>query len=401
MLVTIDYLIMNFKGDLTLNFDVTASKYAVNSNCPFELNQEDFGTKIFKNAYTLYHEGKLIGKILSNPRSPVIDEKLIQFQLENYLFYTVSNEGLKNLIIAFQEYYKVKFDSFNRLDIAFDSNDSDLYNDLFNKLDNEMIKLKGRDKTINVHNHTINGVLVPTGYSIGKRSSSKFLRIYNKSYENACSREPKKYIDDFHELNQLNGVVWRFEFQLNNKFFTNLATPIGLEIFDDLALVNLLEFAEKNFFEFVYNTNKSQNQKEKDYNFRNWDKVKEFYRNGKGLVLARLKKIFEISDNVNKRLVKSLFRQFYQNKNSIYFKTLIKVFNNNKLSDWFVSKYKYYLREFEFKEKIKNTFNLTKFENQLYSCIGYSADKMIEDLPLKIQDNSINHVQFNDLKYVF
>ena len=86
-LLTIDYLIINFKG--TLDEQTFGLKtYSEDYTNPLTLVKHEYGNKTFSEVYDLIHENEKIGTIQANPRSNIIATDLIQFQFENHLFYT-------------------------------------------------------------------------------------------------------------------------------------------------------------------------------------------------------------------------------------------------------------------------------------------------------------------------
>ena len=61
---------------------------------------------------------------MSKPRSSIISENLAHLQIENNLFYTLSNEVLKNILMQFCNETNYLWKSTNRLDICLDKSDS-------------------------------------------------------------------------------------------------------------------------------------------------------------------------------------------------------------------------------------------------------------------------------------
>jgi hypothetical protein len=349
---------MNFKGALDLN----KSPFNLPDDCkPFSLELHQYGNKTFTNVYDVFYCSERVGTINANPRSNIIAADLIQFQLENHLFYTNTLSDLQRMVTDFVNYYAVTFEGINRLDIAIDTKENRLkYKDLYFDLLSGKKLLKGREKSISAHSVTKKGYGDFNGFSVGKRSSSRFLRIYNKSVSLRDDKTDKGYITEWHNKNGLTASggldIWRFEYQLNSRFFTDLRQDkynITWQVFDYTKLVELFNMARKNHFEVVYNTGKSEVNKEREFVFIDFSRLVTTPHT----FITKLKRIFTPSITIQKRLCKALFRQYYIEQGLHYLYPLIKVLREYNLKDWFIGKYEFYMREFKDKEKIKNTFN--------------------------------------------
>jgi hypothetical protein len=368
-LLTIDYLILNLKGSLTQNIhsDLLTSDFTN----PFMLTQHEYGTKSMCELYDLLYCDVKIGVLSAVPRSNIIPFDLVQLQFENHLFYTYSLNDLQQIVFCLTEFFNLSFESINRVDIAKDQCQPTInYKNLFDNITTGHLKIKGREKNIQAFYSTTNGVPDFNGFSIGKRSSSRYLRIYNKTKALQVLNDPKTYISQYFDENGLNTCdpVWRFEYQLNNSFFTYLRKTdlvITWQIFNIDTLIQLIILAEKNHFELVYNTGKKETNKEQPYIFNNWHYVKMVYKSFVSYAISKIKKPFEVSINIQKRLIKGLFREYYVNKDPIVFVNLYRVINQYFLKDWFRTKSKFYFSEFRNKEKIINHFNINNFYENL------------------------------------
>jgi len=368
MLLTIDFLILNFKGKLTEDkqgFRV----YALDHVDRFELIAHQYGNKTFSEVYGLFWGSEKIGTVNAVPRSSIIASDLIQIQFENHLFYTKNFNDLGRMVNAIRDYFDLTFEGINRLDIALDKND---YNDKYQNLYIELIqgskKIKGREKNVSAYMLTKNGSTEFNGFTIGKRSSSRFLRIYNKTKALLQPKQPKTYINEYFAKNGLtdtaNNPVWRFEYQLNSTFFTYLrdnGRNITHQIFELETLINLIELAERNHFEIVENTGKAETNKEKAYKLHSWQDLYDTLTKKAKNIIVKVTKVFEPSITVQKRLIKSLFRQYYIEQNLAFLYPMAKIINQYKLKDWFYEKYQFYMQEFQNREKIKDWFNETFF----------------------------------------
>jgi hypothetical protein len=383
-LLSIDYLIINLMGDLTPN-------KSINSFCPFDFIDAPYGTKTFTNKHIVKYKDEIIGSVLSVPRSNIIPEKLHQFQFENHVFYSKSLTEIKQIIHELTDFYNLEFTGINRLDVAFDINDTnDYYRTLQNSVTNGTLRLAGRKKSFSTFNELVQGVCINNGFNLGSRSSSKFLRVYNKSL--SLEINEKQHILDYYKANNFeNRNVWRFEYQLNSTFFTNLKNyghdkdffdqskekqklpfeDCTWSIFDYGALINLVIMAQKNFFELRENTGKSQINKENTVPFiLDFDYLLET-KATINPTFVRLKTTHVPSIVKKKRLAKALFREYCANfQNVTYVVALnrllseINPFDGNPLTDWFDDKMKFYLAEFKELEKMDLKFDFALYQEQ-------------------------------------
>lgn len=382
-LITIDYLIINLMGDIVQNKQ--------SNSLDFEFITEPFGTKTFSVKQIVKYKNERIGTILSIPRSNIIPEKLTQLQFENHIFYSKSLTEIKEIIYELVSNYTLTFSSINRLDIAYDINDNNnYYRNIVRNLNNKVYKMAGRTKAFSAHSEFVKGVSINNGFSLGSRSSSKFLRCYNKTL--SLEIKEKQYIIDFYNKNNFeNKNVWRFEYQLNSTFFTNLKNyghdkdffdaskeklklpfeDLTWSIFDYGALINLTMLAQNNFFDIRKNTNKSQTNKEKKIKFIiDFDYLLSIKSNIK-YTFVRLKKTHYPTITKKKRLIKALFREYCSEfQNITYIVALNKLllytnpFDNKPLSEWFNQKMSFYLAEFKELEKMNIKFDYSLYNEQ-------------------------------------
>lgn len=365
MLLNIDFLIMNFKGSLAYN----KNPFNLPDDAkPFSLHLHEYGNKVFKSVYDVFYCDERIGIINADPRSNIIASDLIQFQIENHLFYTNTLSELKRMVTDFVNYFAVQFEGINRLDICVDAKENRLkYKNLYFDLLNGKKLLKGREKSISAHSLTKKGRGDFNGFTVGKRSSSRFLRIYNKTVALRDDKTNKDYISDWHGRNNLCASpgldIWRFEYQLNSRFFTDKREQnetINWQIFDYNKLVELFNYARSNHFEVVHNTGKTETNKELEYCILDFSQLQKTPHS----FISKLRRVFTPSITIQKRLVKSLFRQYYIEQGLHYLYPLTRIVKEYSLTDWFVSKYDFYIREFQDKEKLRNRFNEDYFQRQ-------------------------------------
>lgn len=382
-LITIDYLIINLKG---------SANQLTGINSEFVFNLAPYGTKTFANRFEVLYKGEKIGTLVNTPRSNIIDEQLNQFQFENHLFYTKTLSELKNIISELVTSYDLNFVAINRLDIAFDINDTNqYYRNLNTSLNNGSTRLSGRKKAFNQYNELIKGVCINNGFSVGQRSSSKFLRCYNKSL--SLQINEKQYILDYYKNNNFSSQnVWRFEYQLNSSFFSNLKNfghdkdfynidckkqklpfeDLTWSIFDYASLVELVQIAQSNFFELKENTGLKQINAEKSILFiLDFSYLKTFFSSFIP-TFKRLKSTHVPNLIKRKRLAKALFREYCANfQNVSYIVALNRLllennpFDDSPLYNWFELKIKFYLAEFQDVEKMPLKFNFNTYYEQI------------------------------------
>ncbi|CAD0006560.1 hypothetical protein [Flavobacterium salmonis] len=372
-LINIDYLILNLEGQPFGEFP---------ENSEFHLKPYDYGTKIFEIRADLYYNDLKIGIYTSKPRSAIISEQLAQLQIENNLFYTLSNTELKNVLEKFCDETLYNFKSVNRLDICLDKCDVlNSYRNLYSNIVDGNFLISGRPKNLQSYFETYKGKSILNGFQIGKRTSDKIIRCYNKTLSLQLTEKP--YINQYYTDNGLkNDNVWRFEYQLNSAFFRGLNEhskgdskiyqSMTWGIFDKANLCELLKIATKGFFELRENTGKSQINKENliqlfDFHYLQ-SQITKF-----NPIIKRLKKPTLSSTTIKKRLAKSLFREYYANNQCVsYIVALnllledIDMITEKSLLLWFRNKFHFYLHEFRTKEKIINDFDFKLFtEHQL------------------------------------
>lgn len=367
-LINIDYLIINLDGN-------PFGDFPENSN--FHTVHYDFGTKIFGNRSDVYFKNEKIGALLHSPRSAILDSNFAQMQFENHLFYTLSHKDLGAIINDFCEETGYKFKAINRLDICIDKQDkNNSYRSLYDNIVNGSFLISGRPKNLQSYFETFKGKSVLNGFQIGKRTSDKIIRVYNKTLSLQLTEKP--YINDFYANNGFkNENIWRFEYQLNSAFFRNLKEVSKTEnevqqdmtwgIFNVSTLFELLKIATKGFFELHENTGKSQINKEKKIQLFCFETMQSALTVQK-TIIRKLKKVFISTTTIKKRLAKSLFREYYANEQDISYVIALNLLledldltTEKKLKYWFRNKLHFYLHEFKNKEKI-----IKYFDNALF-----------------------------------
>lgn len=359
--INIDYLVLNCEGS-NEHFD------KINSST-YQLELQDVGTKVFKNRYFLMFENEKVATILTNPHSKAIKQDLVQVQISNHLFYTYNFTSLRKLVEIFiLKALNLKITTISRLDISIDfDNSTNAVQNLANLIQNNELLLAGKDKAFNPHYVSNKGKSELTGLYIGKRSSSRYLRVYNKTLE--MQKTPKEYILERWKKHGLeNNNVWRCEYELTNVFFHNRQInneTISTQIFSQYALLKLFQEAEKNHFELKKNTGKSELNKEQTIPFFEWSLLFSTCEI-KDLTISKIKKIIEPSILVQKRLLKAIFREYYISKQSYQNIFMIQyVLEKYHLYDFLEKKLPYYIDEFEKAQKAPFLFDYNLFQEHL------------------------------------
>lgn len=367
-LINIDYLIINLEGNVFGDF-------IENSN--FHSVHYDYGTKIFSNRSDIFYKNEKIGTLTSSPRSDILSKDFAQMQFENHLYYTKTLLELKQLVDEFCTETNYTFKAINRLDICIDKQDkAHTYRNLYNNIVQGSFLISGRPKNISSYYETFKGKSVLNGFQVGKRSSDKIIRVYNKTLSLQIVEKP--FINEYFNVNNLkNDNVWRFEYQINSAFFRNLlkvspenesvTEQMTWGIFSIATLTELLKLANKGFFEIHENTGKSQINKEKKIQIFDFDLMRQSLTN-QTTKISRLKKSMDSTTTIKKRLAKSLFREYYANQQDISYVIALNLLlednditTEKQLKYWFRNKRNFYLKEFRDKEKI-----IQKFDNNLF-----------------------------------
>ncbi|OUS02887.1 hypothetical protein A9Q86_02230 [Flavobacteriales bacterium 33_180_T64] len=350
-----DYINVNFTGSPVFNFEGVKATF------------EDYGTKVFDKRVTIDYKGQEFGTLVFSPRSAIIDEHLCQFKLSNHLFYTNSLSTIKNQLIELTELMGLTYKNINRLDIALDFNESNHnVTALLRNICNNDVLISGREKDVNIFSQTKKGKMTFQGVRIGARTSSRFLRIYNKTLES--KKNLKTYILDAWSnmgiTNDETNPVWRYEYQLSNKFLSELEGITLDSIFSNEGLFNLLKTANSNHFELKHNTEKAQVNQEQNFAFICWDSV----ANTLELVsktITKIKRVIKETLIGQQRMVKSLLRSYVSTGQRLEYILPMKIMLSDfGLWDWFSKKLPFYLNEFEKKQFIKS-FNRSQFNEDL------------------------------------
>ncbi len=344
----IDYLVLNLQG--APNADSKS----------YDLKKEDYGTRVFENRAIISNSTDKIGTLLWQQRSNTIKIKqFAQLKLENHLFYTKSLEEIHNLIKHLLKELNLTFYSINRLDLALDfENKQQKVEKLIKRLQTNEILLGGKDKDINYYQHVQQGKVIPNGVTIGKRTSSKFCRLYNKT--NEMQKTMKHYIQNCWKALQIKNEVFRLEYQLNGNYLRNIENLSLKKIFNIHYIVNLFEKATENHFKFHINKKRKEVNKMPLFEFISFDKVKR----GLKVITTKITKLSRtIKESLigQKRQVKSLLRSYFSTNQKIeYLLPLKQTLTDFDLWKWYEKKHPFYIREFQ-KAMIQKTFDFNLY----------------------------------------
>ncbi|MEQ8220327.1 MAG: replication initiation factor domain-containing protein [Arenibacter sp.] len=340
----IDYLILNFSG-----VPITET-----SN-DLVFDKSEYGNKIYESMCKITYKGEKFGTMNYNPRSGILDKDLIQLQLENHLFYTKTLTELKKMLLKVIDLMGIEFVGLNRLDLAIDFSQKqhDIPTFLRQIFDGKLL-IAGREKDFNVYTKTKKGKIQFNGVQIGKRSSAKMGRIYNKSVE-MLANGLKPYISDMWKNTGFDTSydVWRYEYQMSNKYLRDVDGLTLDNLFKKNFLINLFEKAQKNHFQIKNNTGKKEVNKEKDFIFICIDKVKKVIGAITGAI-GKLGRTIKETFIGQQRMVKSLLRSYFSSGHDRRFILPVRqILTDFALWDWYNMKISQYFAEFKEKELIK------------------------------------------------
>lgn len=241
---------------------------------------ENYTTRQFRFVYYVYleHVEKEIATIVCNPLSKILDPRLHQIKLSNWLLYT---DSTKTYLHYIKEALNAQFLSISRLDLCIDMVGFDFKQFIDKYHNNELREKAPKNVTEHYKKYNINGVQesVYTGISWGSKSSDWSAKLYDKIRE-INEESGKMYIIDYFEANGINTdfmKVWRYEFSI-----TSLKNKYRLEdvyTIDEISLndTNVFDFYVQQYIlryylslhAFAENTNKVRFIDEKKYHILN------------------------------------------------------------------------------------------------------------------------------------
>ena len=268
-----------------LNLDWLTVNYLIEDN-PLQGNEikigflkfipETYSTRQFRFVYNVYSDYVVdkVATIVCTPISAILDKRLLQIKLDNWLLYTdLAQKTLSDIKLALQ----LKFLSISRVDICVDIVGFNFY-EFINLYHNNKLREK-KPKEVTEHYKKYDNESIYTGISWGSKLSDWTAKIYDKIREiNEVSG--KLYILDYFKANGIdidNEKVWRYEFSITapaKKYKIEDAYTIDDILLDD---TNVFDFVVQknvinyylNLHAFSYNTGKVRFIDEKRYNIVN------------------------------------------------------------------------------------------------------------------------------------
>lgn len=176
---------------------------------------QNYSTRQFRYVYLVYniYEKDEIATIVCNPLSKILDARLHQVKLANWVLY---QENRQNYIKMIKGAINGKFLSLSRLDLCIDIVGFDFYGFIKKYHNNEIREKKPKDVT--EHYKKYNNDSIYTGISWGSKLSDWTAKIYDKIRE-IQEQSGKLYILDYFQANGIDVVkdkVWRYEFSIAN-----------------------------------------------------------------------------------------------------------------------------------------------------------------------------------------
>lgn len=205
------------------------------------LEQLPHGSKHFRYGYKVYQDGQHFATVFLSSRSPeIIDPSFIQVKIENNILYELSPVARCQYVFS-RLGWAVR--NVTRVDIALDGADA---LSLVDRWLHGVVEKAGR-ASVNPH---YTGKRELTGADFGKKCSSKWMTVYNKSLE--LTKSNKNYIRDWWVSCGLSNTenVERVELKLRNEAVKKIE-DFDWTLLDDFEyLASILRTHTKNFFEF-------------------------------------------------------------------------------------------------------------------------------------------------------
>lgn len=282
-LINLDWLSVNY---LVENSPLTGGEYRTIS---LKYIPEKYTTRQFRFVYYVYdnYTDEEIATIVCCPLSKILDPRLHQVKLSNWLLYTDMAKGYLHRI---KEDLFAKFLSISRIDICCDMVGFD-FKEFIDKYHNEELREKAPKQVSEYYKkYTIDGIQqsVYTGISWGSKSSDWTAKIYDKIRE-IENESGKIYILDYFKENGINTdceKVWRYEFSITavkslyviervtkKDYFEKYESDCNIllddeNVFDFLTQRNILKYYY-NLHAFAENTGKVRFVDEERYDIIN------------------------------------------------------------------------------------------------------------------------------------
>lgn len=350
-----------------LNIDWLSVNYLV-ENSPLSAGEEikigllkfvpeNYTTRQFRYVYYIFleHTEKEIATIVCNPLSTILDARLHQVKLSNWLLYT---DSAKTYLHYIKNALNAQFLSISRLDLCVDMVGFDFLGFITKYHNNELREKAPKNVTEHYKKYNIDGIQqsVYTGISWGSKSSDWTAKIYDKIRE-INEESGKLYIIDYFEKNGINTdceKVWRYEFSI-----TSLKNIYRLEeqyIIDEITLndTNVFDFNVQKYVlryylslhAFAENTNKIRFIDEKRYHILNLLSQE--------VPPKRIRSIREKKKDYSAKVTINLGMQFLEYQTTceafITYKSIIETARIYGLTEWMLKKYGKRLQDIYFEK---------------------------------------------------
>lgn len=180
---------------------------------------ENYTTRQFRYVYYVYdkYTNEEIATIVCNPLSKILDSRLHQIKLSNWLLYT---NMAKSYLHKIKEDLSAQFLSISRIDLCVDILGFDFKKFIEKYHNNELREKSPKNVAEYYKKYNINGKQesVYTGISWGSKSSDWTAKIYDKIRE-IQEESGKLYILDYFKVNGINPdfeKIWRYEFSITS-----------------------------------------------------------------------------------------------------------------------------------------------------------------------------------------
>lgn len=309
---------------------------------------QNYSTRQFRYVYLVYHqhEKNEIATIVCKPLAKILDARLHQVKLSNWVLY---QENRQNYLKWIKEAINGKFLSLSRLDLCVDIVGFDFYGFIENYHSNKIREKKPKDVT--EHYKKYNGESVYTGISWGSKLSDWTAKIYDKIRE-IHEESGKLYILDYFQANGIDVAkekVWRYEFSITNvrgRYYLEDEYTIDDVVLNDENIFQwgfqryVLEYY-LNLHAFSYNTGKVRFIDEKRY--------KIIYLLSQEIPPKRVRSSRQKKKDYSAKVTINLGMQLLEYQTTcdafITYKNILETAREYNLSEWLIQKHGKRLQE--------------------------------------------------------
>lgn len=305
---------------------------------------ENHGTKQFRYIYQIHmkYEKEPIATLVCNPLSKILDPRLHQVKLSNWVLY---QENREKYLKTIKEAIDGKFLSLSRVDICVDIVGFDFYGFIKEYHDNKIREKKPKDVT--EHYKKYNGESVYTGISWGSKLSDWTAKIYDKIRE-IQEQSGKLYILEYFQANGIDVAkdkVWRYEFSITSirdKYVSNDYELVANDdnIFDFKVQQIILRYYLK-LHAFAENTGKVRFIDEREYKILHL--LSQEIPPKRVRSTRQKKKDYSAKVTINLGMQLLEYQQTYEA--FITYKNIVEIAREYNLSQWLINKHGKRLQE--------------------------------------------------------